>query len=58
MACGRSLIDMCKAAGVGHIVFTALDLVPNGEGSDHPGGQSTSLFGANTRHRQAISDIS
>ncbi|KIR59445.1 hypothetical protein I314_04429 [Cryptococcus bacillisporus CA1873] len=39
VACGRSLIDMCKAAGVGHIVFTALDLVPNGEGSDHPGGQ-------------------
>lgn len=58
VACGRSLIDMCKAAGVGHIVFTALDLVPNGEGSDHPGGQSMSLFGANTRHRQAISDIS
>ncbi|OWZ63313.1 hypothetical protein AYX14_06754 [Cryptococcus neoformans] len=41
---GKSLIDMCKVAGVGHIIFTALDLVPNGEGSDHPGGQILSYI--------------
>lgn len=49
---GKSLIDMCKLAGVGHIIFTALDLVPNGEGSDHPGGQSVSLFKPDTRRHQ------
>lgn len=57
VTCGKSLIDMCKVAGVGHIVFTALDLVPNGEGSDHPGGQSTSLFEPDTKHYQAYSEI-